>query len=733
MEFLVRCAGGFEEMLVKELIGLGCKSIKPIKGGAMFAGEYADGLRVCLWSRIATRVLMEIVRTSAHSADTLYAGARKVPWEKIISPNATIAMHATGQNSALRNTQFTALKVKDAVCDRLVAERGWRPDVDGGDPDFPIEVIIYRDRATVYLNLSGPAQHRRGYREPGVQTEAPLKETLAASMLLAAGWDEMVADGVGFADPMCGSGTLPIEAAMIAANVAPGLLRARWGFESYLRHEPSRWDCLVEEAKAMRVSPDELNVRIIGGDKDDAAVEIARANADRAGVGALVEFFVDDASNLGKHVKRGRNLHAGLVACNPPYGYRLNAEESLSHVYRALGEAVGGLHGGWKLAAISPDSGIDTGLGRVPQRMIPCHNGPLNTNLRIYDLDDTPTAIAITSLAGANLLVPVAERASEQFASRLRKVAKERAKWARKAGVSSYRVYDADLPEYAFSIDLFCKASDNALLARVEEHRAGSGVERERADRRFFDGLAIIPAVLGMTDERVFFRRAVYEKGAPASSDCWTNVREAEFTFEVNMGSQRESGLALDLRPVRELLRAEAAGKRFACLLAHGGAPTVYAAAGGATSTVTVDPSKVFLEQAQRIVCDNGFSGCEHVFACEDALEWVAAQAKAGSVFDLVFCDLEAFPGSKANENADSRSQDNFQRSLSVVRDIARILAFDGRLLLTCRNYKSHALEDALVEFGMNVQDITSETIGHDFERTPKIHRTFLVSLTRSR
>ena len=200
-------------MLVKELIGLHCTRVEPIKGGASFAGEYVDGLRVCLWSRVATRVLMEITRASAHSADTLYAGVRKIPWERIIAPGATVAMHASGQNAALRNTQFTAVKVKDAVCDRLAAERGERPDVDGADPDFPIDIAIYRDRATVYLNLSGPVLHKRGYREPGVQTEAPLKETLAAGILLAAGWGEMIADGVGFADPMCGSGTLPIEAA----------------------------------------------------------------------------------------------------------------------------------------------------------------------------------------------------------------------------------------------------------------------------------------------------------------------------------------------------------------------------------------------------------------------------------------------------------------------------------------------------------------------------------------
>ena len=719
--FLARCASGFEDVLAKELIGLHCKHVESIKGGATFAGEYADGLRACLWSRVATRVLMEITRASAHSADTLYAGVRKIPWERIIASGATVAMHASGQNAALRNTQFTAVKVKDAVCDRLAVERGERPDVDGADPDFPIDIAIYRDRATVYLNLSGPVLHKRGYREPGVQTEAPLKETLAAGILLAAGWGEMSPDGMGFADPMCGSGTLPIEAALIATNTAPGLLRDRWGFESYLQHDPALWNQLVEEAQVARIPAADLSMRILGSDLNADAIEIARANADRAGVGDLIELYVDDAANLGKHIRRGRRLHGGLVACNPPYGYRLGSGESLAGVYEALGAAVNALEGSWKLATISPDAGIDTGLGRVPRETLACYNGPLSTSLRIYDLDDAATEIVITSLAGADHKVAVAERMSEQFAARLRKAAKERAKWARKAGVQSYRIYDADLPDYAFSVDLFHRADDDAALVRVEEHRAGSGVDPERADRRFFDGLAIIPAVLDIAHDQVFFKRAFHKKGAPAPDACWTDVREAEFTFEVDLGSQGECGLPLDMRPVRELLRAEAAGKRFACLLAHAGAPTTYAAAGDAASTVTVDSSKVFLEQAERTVLANGFDGRDHAFVQEDALEWLASQAKAGRTFDLIFCDLSAFPKSK--------DSDETALCTLVLERVVRILAPGGALLLACRDRRFKLPDEVLSKLGLSTREITAETIAHDFSRTPKIHRAFLIGM----
>lgn len=431
-EFFARCASGFEDVLAAELEALGCQDIHPVKGGAEFSGEYVDGLRACLWSRVATRVQMVLTRVSARDADLLHERTRAFPWEKLIAPGATVAMHAIGTNSSLRNTQFTALKVKDAVCDRLLEARGTRPDVDSADPDFAIDIAIYRDRATLFLNLAGPVLHKRGYRLPGVQTEAPLKETLAAGMLLAAGWHEIAGEGMGLIDPMCGSGTLAIEAALIATHTAPGLLRDRWGFDAYLTHDAALWKQLVTEAEDARIPTWEAGIRVLAGDLDAEAIEVARVNAERAGVDDLVEFFVDDAANLNRHLKHGRPLHGGLVVCNPPYGYRLFEGEDLSITYAALGSAVSKLGDGWKLATISPDPSIDSGLGRTPEEALPCQNGALSTSLRIYNMAAKPTSITVTSLSGVDSNIPAAERGCDQFAARLRKVAKERFKWARK-------------------------------------------------------------------------------------------------------------------------------------------------------------------------------------------------------------------------------------------------------------------------------------------------------------
>ena len=723
-EFFARCAGGFERTLASELKALGCQRVRALVGGVAFFGETEDGLRACLWSRVATRVQLVLARVSAHDAETLYAGVRKFPWEKRIAPGASICMQAHGENAQLRNTQFTALKVKDAVCDRLVAERGARPDVDSKDPDFAVDISIHRDKATLYLNLSGPALHRRGYRAAGVQTQAPLKETLAAGILLEAGWGKLAHKPATFADPMCGSGTLAIEAALIAMNAAPGLLRSRWGFESWLQHEPAVWERLVADARERMLAPDEVTVRILAGDMDASAVEIARANMQRAGVADVVELFVDDAAELGRHLQRGRTHSSGLLVCNPPYGYRLGSGEDLPATYAALDAALGSLESAWTFAAITPDAGIDTGLGRRPQVVLPCRNGALATSLRIYELASSPrSTLEVTALSGENATVRVAEKTSEQFAARLRKVAKERAKWARKAGVTSYRIYDADLPDYAFSVDLFCVRDDGAdehTCARVEEHRAGSEVDPERANRRFFDGIALVSAVLGIPRRDVFFKRATQSKGAPASAAHWANVREGDFVFEADLGSQRTSGLALDMRAGREMLREMAADKRFVCLLAHGGAPTTYAAAGGAVSTTTVDSTEIFLEQAQRVVRANGFAEGQHAFVASDPLEWLSREASGGQAYDLIYCDLNAFPVCDGHSAVDA--------PMELLEAIEPVLAADGRIMLVCSTRGFRLPDEAFGGHGFVASDVTAQTIGHDFSRTPKIHRCFIIS-----
>lgn len=783
-EFFARCASGFEPVLARELKSLGARQVRPLHGGAAFFGDLADAYRACLWSRVATRIQLVLARVDAHDAQALYQGALAFPWEDHLASGAAIAVQAHGTNQNLRNTQFAALKVKDALCDRLRDARGARPNVDAKDPDFALDVSVHRSKATLYLNLSGASLHRRGYRESGVQTQAPLKETLAAGILLAAGWDALCRQGEGpaeasaaqaeqgkpptfgvaqgkassqanfsaralFADPMCGSGTLAIEAAMIAAGIAPGLLRERWGFEGWLKHDAATWSEVVEQAEqAQRATsgqaagPAPVRILAVAGDQDARAVELARANAERAGVSDMVAFYAGDSSELPERVvDAGGCIPAqGLLATNPPYGKRMLEQGQLSQVYEALARAIDELGPQWRLAVITPDAGIDTALGQAPSKVLECYNGPLRAGVRIYDAaPEQRVKLDVVSLAGEQHSVAVAERNSEQFAARLRKVAKERAKWARKSNVTCYRIYDADLPDYAFAIDCYQavggqQADGNPASAqtyiRIAEYQAPDTVDAARAERRRNDVLALVPALLDVNADRVFVKTRRHDKGGgqyrdARSRSCIVHVDEAGHTFEVDLAGRLDTGLFLDHRLTRALVGSLADGARFLNLFGYTGTATVHAAAGGAVQTTTVDMSATYLEWAQRNMAANGFAGPAHRFERADVLAWLDAAADRGETFQVIFCDPPTFSNSKT---MGKRSFEVQRDHVALLQATMPLLDPAGVVVFSCnlRNFKID--EDALAAAGLRVCDITAQTIPHDFERRPKVHHAYLLA-----
>ena len=736
-EYFARCAGGFEDVLAGELKALRIRQVRPLQGGVAFFGGIEAAYRACLWSRSATRIQLVLARMGARDAQELYDATADFPWERHLLPGATIAVRAHGENRNLRNTQFTALKVKDAVCDRLRAKRGNRPDVDAHDPDFAIDVAVHGDKATLYLNLSGESLHRRGYREAGVQVEAPLKETLAAGMLLAAGWRELAAtEGAAFVDPMCGSGTLAIEAALIAADIAPGLTRNRWGFDGWALHDEGAWQAERERALERMQKRDRGGFRIVAGDVDPKAVALARANAKRAQVGDLIEFLVADAASLADAlgVPAGEPLAPqGLMAVNPPYGQRLMAEGRLSAMYASLAKAVGAIASGWRLAVITPDAAVDTALGFTPERTVACYNGAIEVSLRLYRADLAQREeLAVVSLAGEERRVFVAEANSAQFAARLRKVAKERAKWARRSGVSCYRVYDADLPDYSLSVDVYEGAGNDEGLRflRIAEYQAPASIDPTRAARRFADALAIAPAVLDVPEEYVFSKVRRREKGGgqyreARDASFIAETAEAGFCFGIDLNGRLDTGIFLDHRVTRGMVGKLAAGKRFLNLFAYTGTATVHAAGGGATRTTTVDLSQTYLDWARENMRINGFAGRAHRYERDDVMQWLEFAAGSRERYDLVFCDPPTFSNSKSRN---ARTFDVQRDHVELLYRISAVLATGGIIVFSC-NLRSFKLdEEGLAQAGLQVRDITARTIPHDFERNPKIHRCYLIA-----
>ena len=756
LELFARCASGFEAVLASELRALGAQRVRPLKGGVAFFGTQEDAYRACLWSRTATRIQLVLARIAAMDAETLYREAKAFPWELHLAQGTSLAVQAHGQNKQLRNTQFTALKVKDAVCDHLREVRGNRPDIDAQNPDFALDISVHKDRATLYLNLSGPSLHKRAYREDGVQTEAPLKETLAAGMLLAAGWTRLgqgkdqgeatsqgiqAALGRVFVDPLCGSGTLVIEAALIAADIAPGLLRNRWGFTGWLQHSEDIWQQVYTQAiqrktEGLKQLADHTQLKpcFLAGDKDPQVLEIAQANARRAGVSELIEFCVADAAVL----LTGDLAPCGLLATNPPYGKRLMETGQLSKVYHAMRACIERLPRAWDLAIITPDESIDAAIGEVASQTLACYNGPIETTLRVYQNRASRTQLKLVSLAGFERSVLTFEAGSEQFAARLRKVAKERAKWARKEGLSCYRVYDADLPDYSLSIDLYQHAQTGEVCARLAEYQAPASIDPLLADRRFQDARAIVPALLDIDSSRVFSKVRKRAKGGKqyreARGEAYVlPVLESGYNFEVDLNSYLDTGLFLDHRITRNMLGSMAEGKRFLNLFAYTGTATVYAAGGGAASTTTVDLSNTYLAWAKRNMQLNGFTGPKHQFVRADVREWLDkeagqsnAQASLEQLYDLVFFDPPTFSNSTAMGN---KSFDVQRDHVEMLTKIKRLLAPGARIIFSC-NYRGFKLDtEGLAAAGLAVRDISPETIPSDFARTPKIHYCFLIDL----
>lgn len=732
-ELFARCAGGFEQVLGQELRALRMRRVRPQVGGAIFFGTLADAYRACLWLRAATRVQLVLARVPATDADALHQGVAALPWERHVPPGATIAVDAHGENPNLRNTRFVALKVKDAICDRLRAVRGTRPDVDARNPDLSVNVAVHPKKATVYLNLSGPSLHRRGYRQDGAQTEAPLKETLAASVLLAAGWPDIARAGGCLADPMCGSGTLAIEAAMIAANVAPGLLRARWGFEGWSCHDRALWDEVRGEAQGRRVQA--ADIRVVAGDADPRAVEIARANARRAGVADLMRLHVGDAADLARHLRflQARGDAGGLMVANPPYGRRLLSDADLPGVNAALSAAVEALPAGWRVAVITPDTGVDTALGRIPEQVIACHNGPIETWVRLYRTDSAPRLThEVVSLAGRRQQVSVSEPNSAQFAARLRKVAKERVRWARRAATSCFRVYDADLPDYALSVDLYVgvAASEGDRYAVVREHRRPRSVDAQRAARRFADAVALVSATLDVPAGQVLAHQW-QEGGDPSSGRGGRRaapvplcVGEGGLTLTIDLAGRPDTGLPLGQRGVRELVGSLAPGTRFANLTATSGAASVYAAAAGAASTVSVDAFPDRVDRVRTIMAANSFSGSRHRFVSVDLRSWLERELRAHHAYDLILCVPPAWMPARAPGEGDWELR---RDHVALLGKAARLLAPGGRLVFACERRELRVDVAALEALGLCVEDVSDRTLPHDFERSAAAHRCHVI------
>ena len=705
MEFFATAARGLEPLVAAELRALGAVEVQEARGGVRFAGSLETAYRACLWLRTASRVLLPLARFDAPDPEALYAGVRALPWHEHLREDGTLAVDFVASQSRITHTQFGAQKVKDAVVDHFRERCGRRPSVDTARPDLRINLYLHRDQAQLALDLSGDSLHRRGYRDPA--HEAPLKENLAAAILLRAGWPDIAAAGGALLDPMCGSGTLPIEAALMAADIAPGLERTHYGFLRWRGHDPALWQALVREAIERRAAGLARLPPIVGYDIDPKAVRAALASVERADLTGHVHIerrALSEAAAVGDG--------SGLFVVNPPYGERLGESSTLVPLYSQIGNLLKERFPGWQAAVFTGNPELGLRIGLKPRKSYQLYNGPIECRLALFDIR-----------ARTDETEPAEPSGGEMLANRLRKNLRTLRKWAEREQVSCYRVYDADLPEYALAVDLY---QGEQRWVHVQEYEPPKTVDPVKAGRRLREALRVIPEVLEIPPEQLFFKIRRRQKGTSqyerqGSQGRFHEVREGRCRLLVNFTDYLDTGLFLDHRPTRLRIGAEAAGKRFLNLFCYTGAATVHAAVGGARSTLSVDLSRTYLDWAERNLRLNGIRGQAHQLVQADCLRWLQSQAESAAPprFDLIFLDPPTFSTSK-----------RMQGTFDVQRDHVRLLGWTARLLapggllLFSTNLRSFKLDAAALP-ELDIKDITRASIPPDFARNPKIHHCF--------
>lgn len=691
-------ARGLEELLKTELEALGAVDCQVVQGGVHFQGDTRLLYQSLMWSRLASRIMLPLGQCSVYSDLDLYLGVQAIPWTEIFTPDATFAVHFSGLNDEIRNSQYGALKVKDAIVDSFTRKNLPRPNVDRENPDLRINVWLNKETAHISLDLSGEGLHLRGYRDGTGM--APIKETLASAIVMRSGW----VPGTPLLDPMCGSGTLLIEAAMLATDRAPGLHRGHWGFNGWLQHDDAVWKEVKAEAQTRaRKGLAAYESRFYGSDVDARVIERARSNARRAGVGELIAFEAKDVAQLSNPLPKGPY---GTVISNPPYGERLESEPALIALHSLLGRTMKTQFGGWNLSLFSASPELLSCLQLRADKQFKAKNGPLDCVQKNYHLAENDGSGAV-SLA-------------EDFANRLRKNLKKYEKWARQEGIECYRLYDADLPEYNVAIDRYGE------WVVVQEYAPPKTVDAHKARQRLFDIIAATISVLGIAPNKLVLKTRERQKGKNqyqkmAEKGDFLEVQEYNARLWVNLTDYLDTGLFLDHRIARRMLGQMSKGKDILNLFAYTGSASVHAGLGGARSTTTVDMSRTYLEWAERNLRLNGLTGRAHRLMQADVLGWLR---ESDEQFDLIFIDPPTFSNSKRMEDAFDVQRDH----LRLMTDLKRLLRKGGTIMFSNNKRGFRMDHDGLAQLGLKAQEITQKTLSQDFARNRQIHNCWLIT-----
>ncbi|OQX14479.1 MAG: 23S rRNA (guanine(2445)-N(2))/(guanine(2069)-N(7))-methyltransferase [Thiothrix lacustris] len=703
LQWFFACPQFIEPLLADELIRYGAESVKIGHAGVQAIGDLRFGYRAMLWSRLASRATLQLAHGFGKDQTELQALIDSIDWQQHLRPDGTLKVRFFGLNDDIRNTQFGAQWVKDQIGDQFRSEHGVRPSVSN-IPDVVVVVNLHKGNASIGIELNQHSLHQRGYRD--VDTHAPMRENLAAAVLIRAGWLDMLASDaatIALIDPLCGAGTFLIEGALMALNIAPGLLREQTVAERWLGHDATLWDELYTEAEQRRRAglANAERFEFWGNDSNPAAVMAARADWRSIDLPAARWTQCDL-----KAMPAPTLAAVGLVISSPPFAEDANVV-ALRPVYDALGQWMASMQDTYRGALFAEN-----------EAPIPLTNLFYSKEYRFLNSETESKLYTFDKLVQKERpTVWIADDLANRLSKNLRKLKG----FIKQGHTDAYRVYDMDIPEYAIAVDRY------ADWLHVQEYAPPKTIDEKAAEQRLQQALLTLPEALGVDPKKIVLKQRRQQKGKSqyqkqGRAEQSLVVTEHGTRFKVNLTDYLDTGLFLDHRPMRYWLQQHAKSKRVLNLFCYTGTASVHAAIGGANRVDSVDMSATYLEWAKNNFELNGLQYDpyrRYRFIQANVLDWLY---DCDEYYDLIFLDPPTFSNSK-------RMQDTFdvQRDhLTLINDAMRVLSPDGTLIFS-NNFRKFKL-DTEVENQYAVQDYRKQSLPLDFERDPKIHSCWLIS-----
>ena len=708
--FLALTSPGIEVLLADEIKNLGGEHVVQKPEGVYFSASMALGYKISLWTRLATRVMLKLGEGEALNKDQLFKAASSINWLEHFTSDTTFAIDFVGYSEEIRNSQFGGLTIKDAIVDQFREQGHARPNVDKKTPQISFQARLLRDHVSIYLDFSGRGLFQRGYREHS--GAAPLKENLAAALIIRSGW--LADTSKPLVDPMCGSGTILIEAVAMATKQAPSIYRASWGFESWLKHDEKLWQGQLNKAKNDSASAlndaQNSSLKVFGVDIDARVINTAQQNTRNANVQRFIEFRCQNTNDM-----KNAYGHSGTILFNPPYGERIGELPELVENFVLFGQKLKSQFIDWRVAILTSNVELLAMLKLSSFKRYKFKNGPLDCQFALYNVDQQQLA--------KDAVNPESSFAEEDsaFANRLKKNTKSLKGWLKSNQIDCYRLYDADIPEYNVAIDIY----GDYLV--IQEYAAPKTIDEQKAKKRLQEVLYWAPKVLQVPTDKVILKTRAKQTGKNQyqrvdKSKQSITMNEHGALFKINLWDYLDTGLFLDHRKTRQIVAKKSKNKSLLNLFAYTGSVSVQAALHGASSITTVDMSNTYLNWAQDNFALNKLNGHKYQFIQADCLDWLKKNTTA---FDIIFIDPPTFSNSKRMEDSFDVQRDH----VDLITDALKSLAPGGEIFFTNnkRNFKIDF--DAMEALGIKAQAMSDVTRDKDFARNKHIHNSW--SITR--